>query len=326
MNGSCELVASIRDFWGDVAASMAVIDPHNSLIEADLRPGTYRVLVAPKDPDNADYWPGRSSLRIHIDQAGHLYVQDREPSDQADFLIVKRIKGLSPDRATIADQARPTLSWPAVPGAVFYEGNLMADRIEPIHVTKTEFPVTRDLPAEKLCIWNIRAWDRNGKILAEGRATFFGKGTKSAAIDEARAHGSRTTHPPLGGAYLGIHPTFTWVNKNPTKLPPNAIFPIPPGSDTSFIPGIQVMEVAPGSPAIDAGLLPDDVIIEMNDHAVPVDPKDGYADLQAFTRELLALAPGNAVKLKVRRFPKELTISATLGKFPGVKTDAPATP
>lgn len=327
MNGSCELIASFKDVWMDVAASIAVRDPHDFTIEADLRPGTYWISVAPRDANNADYWPSKSSLRIHIDKAGRLYVQDREPSDEADFLVVRRIRGLSPDRLAIAEQARPTLTWPAIPGAVSYQGNLMADgRFDPIHVMQPKFPISRDLPADKLCAWNIIAWGRNRKILAEGRGFFFGKGTKAAVVDEARAeHKSSITQPPPGGSYLGIRVAPGWVNKNPTKLPPDGIFPIPRDSDTDFIPGIEVGEVAPGSPAIDAGLRPDDVIVAMNNHAVLVDPKEGVADVQAFFRQISALAPGSQIKLKVRRFPKEFTVTATLARFSGTKPEAPAT-
>ena len=283
--------------------------------------------VSPTDASSADFWPSNLALRIHIDKDGYLYTLDGEHSDKPDFVIVKRINGVVPGELATADKAQPTLSWPAVSGASFYEGAVIVlGRPERIHGRDPKFLVAHDLLPDQECNWSIHALDHNGKTLAEGRGTFFGQGTKPTTISQARANQKCIiTGPPAGGSYLGIRPRPAWTDKSPTRTPPVGEFSIPPGSNTDFIPGIKVSEIDSGSPAIDAGLLPDDVIVAMNDRPVPLDPKEGIADVQAFMRQISTLAPGSRVNLKVRRFPKELTITATLARFSGAKPDAPAT-
>jgi len=246
---------------------------------------------------------------------------------KATFKILKRIYGFLPDQVTIADSVRPTLTWTAVQGASFYEGSaVIGSWPERIFTKQPKFTLSRDLPAGERCFWRIEALDKHGELFAEGYGFFFGKGTNAAIVEKARSgSGSKTARPAAGRAYLGVGLNPTWVNKTPTKPMPTGQFAIMPGSDTDFMPGIEVIAVYPDSPAIDAGLLPDDVIVAINDHPVQIDPKIGFADMQDFTRQLSALALGSQVKLNVRRFPKELTITATLGSFSGAKRAASAT-
>lgn len=328
-DGKCELIATIFDAWNDTAATIPVTDPHEFAIEADLRPGTYRILLEPSKASTAEYLPSQSSLRAHIDKSGQLYMHTlgSEFRGKATFKILKRINGFLPDQVTIADGVRPTLTWTAVNGASFYEGSaVVGSWPQRIFTKQPIFTMSRDVPAGERCFWRLEALDKHGEPFAEGYGFFFGKGTNAAIVEKARSgRRSKTVQPAPSRAYLGVSLNPTWVNKIPSKPMPTGQFAIMPGSDTDFMPGIEVVDVCPDSPAIDAGLLPDDVIVAINDHPVQIDPKMGFADIQNFTEQLSAFAPGNQANLKVRRFPKELTITATLRSFSGAKRAAPAT-
>jgi S1-C subfamily serine protease len=69
-------------------------------------------------------------------------------------------------------------------------------------------------------------------------------------------------------------------------------------------PGVKVAGVTPGSPAEKAGVREGDVLLR-------VDGKD-VASLQGFSGILRGLAPGQTVKVGLRRGGEELTLDVTV--------------
>ncbi len=69
-------------------------------------------------------------------------------------------------------------------------------------------------------------------------------------------------------------------------------------------PGVRVSQVIPGSPAERAGIVANDLIVEINGLKV--------ADLRSYAEILRSLAPGDNIRILVRRGEDELTLQATV--------------
>ena len=120
-------------------------------------------------------------------------------------------------------------------------------------------------------------------------------------------------HPEEAGvAYLGVRlagfPAFH-LDACDGEMP---IMPIPEHRDFDFgegaLHGALVVEVAQGSPAEEANLQKDDLIL-----AVDGEPLDGP---NALVELIAAHEPGDEVELTVRRGEEELTLNAVLGASP----------
>ena len=120
--------------------------------------------------------------------------------------------------------------------------------------------------------------------------------------------------PPDSG-YLGIMPTGLFVTKDPRKT---EVFD---GGGVTFrrgemIPCIMVSDVAPGSPALAAGLRPGDIIVALNGKPITStskDPKSPMGDATAFLDQIRAIKPGMVVTLTVRRASGEVKLPVTIG-------------
>jgi hypothetical protein len=183
------------------------------------------------------------------------------------------------------------------------------------------------LKAGAWCAWRVFAMDAGGKTLARGEGSFLGQGTTPAAVAQMRAaRGTCGMPTPAGRPYLGFQPMAAQVPKDAATATDDDPWHGQTVQDaaTGFIPGIEVVEVLPDSPAVDAGLVPDDVIIAVDGQRVPSESNMG--DTQTFVAQIAAMEPGRQVTLTVRRFPRELTLVATVGRFGAAATQpAPAT-
>ena len=296
------------------SAHIAGAGPFN--VEQDLRPGTYRLTVLPVDPEKADYWPS-DWQRLHIDKQGLLYRPRGWLSQSLDFALDLRIR-CTPDDLAIADARQPALKWPKVKGATHYRGNFMTDKQarDQFNVEETQYVIGGGISSGEWCYWSVMAQDASGKTLARGEGRFYGHGTDPALIAQVRAEAAACAiDPPPGQPYLGFQPIGTQVPKDPATPIPWSGSHMVMDFSSGFIPGIQVMEVLPGSPALDAGLVPDDVVIAVDGKPISAEPGMNLGDGRAFVAQISAMPPGTVVDLTVRRFPRELPLHATIGSF-----------
>ena len=94
------------------------------------------------------------------------------------------------------------------------------------------------------------------------------------------------TAPPAGGGRrvsLGTFPDFSFAG-----------------------PGVRVAGITPGSPAEKAGLKEGDILMRLDGLEI--------ANLQSYSAMLRALAPGQAVKLVIRRGESEQVMDVTLAE------------
>jgi ligand-binding sensor domain-containing protein len=338
MPGKCPLAAKILEQFHEERPGLrmrtAADGSGEFVVEDEVRPGTYQVRLGPADEANADYWPS-DWQRVHVDKAGRLYQPRGWLSPAGKFVLERRMKDLSPAQRGIADAPRPVLKWPAIEGAVRYRGWVYSgggDRMKPFDVEETQYTIGAGVAARERCSWRVMAINAAGKTLARGEAMFFGWGTDAAAVARANAEaaGASTCSPPpeVGRPYLGVVPFPMLVPKDPaTPIPFNDSGGLAvEDAGHGFIPGIEVHEVLPGSPAVEAELHPDDVIVAIDGRPVPAESNLG--DRRAFIEQILRLGAGHEIALTVRRFPQELTLHATIAGYPGggAATSQPVTP
>jgi outer membrane protein assembly factor BamB len=318
--GHCALDVSVLDARFSDLAAMKLDDAKAFDLEADLPPGSCYLVVSPADKKSADYWPS-DRQQIYIDKHGRLYQMHDGWSKPGPFVLDRKMKGLSPDGREVAAAQPPVLKWPAVVGATHYRGDYFGDDGQKwFDVDETQFVIGGGIPAGAWCMWRISALDAGGKLLARGEANFIGHGTDKATVEKMlQATGVCAVDPPQGRPYLGFQPLPTQVPKDP-KTPPddNESGGAVHDEAGGFIPGILVAVVRQGSPAVDAELVPDDVIIAFDGEPVPSEFNLG--DIRAFVRQISAMGVGRMVSLTVRRFPQELTLQATIGTFGGAAT------
>jgi hypothetical protein len=314
--GHCALVVNISERFHEDIDAFRFNDAKEFAAEADLRPGTYSVTVEPVDKKNADYWPSNWQ-KIHIDQAGRLYQPLPWLGDAPGVFVLEWRMRVSPADLAVADAQQPLLKWPAVAGATHYRGDFRGGGREKFFdVDETQYLIGGGLKAGEWCWWRVYAMDANGKTLGHGEGTFLGHGTDDAAIAKMRAGGGGTCGlpPQPGRPYLGIHPLSTQVPKDPKTPMVTGSFTVQDAA-SGFIAGILVTEVLPGSPGVDADLHPDDVIIALDGQ--PVTSEGNMGDSHAISEQIAAMEPGRQITLTVRRFPRDLTLHATIGRYPG---------
>jgi S1-C subfamily serine protease len=83
--------------------------------------------------------------------------------------------------------------------------------------------------------------------------------------------------------------------------------PVAPGVDQTA-PGAEVTTILPGSPALQAGLEPGDIVVGVDAHRV-----DSVADLQ---ERLYTVAPGTTVQLQVERGASQTVVTVKLADSP----------
>lgn len=130
-----------------------------------------------------------------------------------------------------------------------------------------------------------------------------------------------TRFPPCPGTFLtptpSATPGATIEATAPATLPAEAEFT--PGylgiaAQTVDACGARVTEVVPGSPAAQAGLLLEDVVVAFNNNPLP--NRDTLRDY------VIASRPGDRVELVVKRAGQELALMVTIGSRP---TETPPT-
>jgi S1-C subfamily serine protease len=138
----------------------------------------------------------------------------------------------------------------------------------------------------------------SGGALADGRARVVGINTAVAGIGLGLAVPINDATRRIIGALMRdgrFRRAYIGIAGGPRPLPPHVAARLGRKS------GVEVLEVAEGSPAAQAGLRPEDLVVELGGA-----PVTGVADLQRLMTEELI---GTTVELVVVRAGRELTLS-----------------
>jgi S1-C subfamily serine protease len=134
--------------------------------------------------------------------------------------------------------------------------------------------------------------------------------------------GQRPVLEGFKGGYLGVMINGLLITKDPGQSEVlNDGRGVIAGSGVQ-IPCILVADIAPGSPALDAGLRPGDAIVALNGKSVPSmkDPNFPAGDPIAFLKQISAMRPGTVATLTLRRGSNELKLPITIGRPPARAT------
>ncbi len=291
------VTVSITDWKRQLIASITVKDSSPFTITHDLAPGSYHVDSNVSPENDSRYWSALGP-EVFIDPQGHVSVQTSP--DGVVLVHEKKIKVLAPPpppaTESTVNESRPLLKWEALPGATSYKVDWLEEDA-PQHVlhsssgttTATEFRVTEDLVPKRQYEWSVWAFDANGELGYWSAAYFFTPGGK----DAFHKAGPAPVISASGMSYIGVRP-IRLFDQN--------------GKDATG--GILVRSLAPDSPALKAGLQPQDVLTKFDGNDL------SNVSTVDFVRLVRGIKPGTVVVVEYRRNGITGRTEVTVGAMP----------
>jgi hypothetical protein len=267
-------------------------------LSQELEPGTYQILLEAfrKDPE----WsasPITPVAYFHIDRQGTVhYFYGGPPSES----FARRVEGMRPTGIAV-DNAGLAFRWDAVPDAAYYRVRLElvnnwfppASSAREFRTDRCEFALPQDAGGADAYAWRVAAYNAAGQPIADAIAWF---------------HDPRVRPPvfwvmnPLKRRFVqrvGIAPFDSYVGAQIRNVHAGSLMVVrtPPGTKPE--PAIYVLAIAPSSPAIDADLLPGDLIVKVNGKAVDLD--ENGSQLPKFAEQITQSEPGTVLRFTIRR-------------------------
>ena len=275
-----------------------IADGQPFTIEADLRPGTYTLLSQPISKETREKYCSACGPTVHIDADGTM----TQPVGPWNIMHVMKMSILEPVVLGQVTAKRPVLRWQPVPGAKQYvlgwfeempAGRRVVKTVQPLTTEGAQYQFEEDVMPKRLYEWYVSAGDANGVELARGDGYFL---TPGAGVNDLRERPSPATPPP-GSGWLGVslHDYGDVV-----------------AQAIGMKKGVLVRGVIPDSPAVQAGLHAQDVVLKLDDKPVVA--------MEEFINQVAATTPGRTIRLTIWRDSKEMVVLAVVGKRP-----APAT-
>jgi len=234
---------TIADYAHKPVFQFPVNDSKTFTISTELAPGGYwinsRVL-----PDKATTYWDSSSVSLFVDQSGKATINEFPLG----IRHLKKMTTLSPSNASIVSDKRPLLRWTPLPGAVSYRVQWLEENA-PFKVVSrgsgetkaTELQITEDVIAERQYEWSVDAIGDKGQQIGYWSASyFFTPGGKEAFAKAPMLN----PKPAKGTPYIGINPIKLLSKDEPQ--------------------GIRITSVGANSPAMKAGLQPEDMLISLD--------------------------------------------------------------
>jgi len=270
-------------------------------LAGDFAPGTYCVILEPlrSDTQLAHYWSG-SIADFHIDKHGVVHYLERR-TDTLEF--VQKVAGMQPSDGAVAEEAQPVLRWQPVAGAAYYivswvNGDLpMAAFNKKNKTTECQYKVTDVLVGTEAYGWKVSGCSTDDRLLASGIGWFHPNGSMPTKIAHLTPATQRSVTQP-SGPFVGLQ-ILDWSVTTGGKH-----VDLPGGRHGWLFnanqPGIYIRAIMPSSPAINADLLPGDVIVKVD--GKPVESDDGASgNARKLLEHIRQLRPGTVVKFTIRR-------------------------
>jgi hypothetical protein len=272
------VIVSIETLLHRAAAKIRVKNALPFTITASLTPGTYAIDSEMVPEKSRLYWPAFGQNFILDPQGVVTYLPGSGP-----LVHQKIVWLLEPDpgeTATVPDP-RPLLKWKPLTGADHYKavwlvndpngGERPQNGFNSGDITATEFRLPDDVTPGRRYDWSVVAFAADNQEVGYGPPARF-----------------LTPSGPPEVPFFGIVPA-----------------PDPPG-----LAGITIQEIVPDSPAAHAGLLPEDVLIRFNGHALE---KVSTSDLADLIRQVPV---GTVVAVDFVRKGVKGSVSVTMGGRP----------
>ena len=293
-------ISCLRSADGASVRGIEVSRRDELMLIGDFAPGTYRATLEPvrSNAHLPDYALG-GIADFHIDKHGVVhYLYGRTDSVQ----FVQTVAGMRPADGSVADEAKPVLRWQPVAGAVYYivswvNGDLpMAAFDKKNKTTQCEYKVTDELVGTEDYGWEVSGYATDNRLLASGIGWFRRKGSPPTEIVPA----TPATQPSRSFVGLQVVDYSVTTGGKRIDLAGGRHGWLANANEFSHQPGVYVRAILPSSPAIDADLLPGDVIVKLD--GKPVESDDGISgDARKFGEHIRQLRPGTVVKLTIRR-------------------------
>jgi hypothetical protein len=245
------VTVEIADYAHKLVYRMTVSDSAPFTLSTDLSPGSYWIESEVAPEKDKIYWKAIGQ-QFFIDAKGDVNLSMHP--DNHDLVHVKKLTVISPDPSggtTVLDP-RPLLKWQALPGAVRYQVNWLIEDA-PFHVVghgsggtdATEFRLNEDTIPNRQYEWSVWAFGPGveGQLGYWSAAYFFSPGGKEAFLKGPKGPVSAMKGMP----YIGIVPLRLLGSGSLSKPE-----------------GITVHGVEGNSPAMKAGLQPNDVLTSFN--------------------------------------------------------------
>jgi hypothetical protein len=286
------VTVAVTDFKHTPFLKIPVNDSNPFTISADLPPGGYWLESSVAPAKDALYWSSQLD-QVFIDPSGMETIH----SMSGVLLHQKKITVLSPNwkgTETLTEK-RPLLVWQPLPGAAAYEVRWLEEPAPQVistsgggHTDATQFRMTEDTIPNRRYEWSVMALDVTGWQIGYWSAAYFytpgGKETFAKFPD-------LSMRPPKGTPYLGLMPfKFSGIS--------------------NMSQGIFVQSIGAGSPALQAGLQPHDLLTSFNGKPLAT---VSQADFVSLVR---AQPVGSVVAIEFLRQGVKKSVNVTVGALP----------
>ena len=265
----------------------------------DLHPGTYLIWLEPRpDGPRKSRYVGESLIRFHIDREGVFHAVDEPFVSSVLFRLL--ITGVRPSGREVVNGTTPLIRWDAVAGAAYYEVRFYDWPGREWRSAKPEVLVSLPLRTGRVYEFAVKAFRADEKEIATGGGEFRTPGAPEAELPVLPGPASQPEVAANQGV-LGVALRDVW------------------GASRRVRGGVVVEGVMPGSAAMEAGLLPDDVIVKINGNGFanadePIKPGVTTDRTSKFIEQIRGFPPGTKIRLTVVRSSlPDMEVEVTLG-------------
>jgi hypothetical protein len=289
------IIATVRTVDGSKVDERNLAGGSMPELSIDVRPGTYYVQLTADTKDRKDGTYGSVVLpKFHVTKEGRIHF----PSGQTQTIsFLLEITGMRPGGSAVVADRRPTLHWDPVDGAAYYIVTWVdPENADPVaKVSQPEYHVKDPLREAEEYGWRVSAYTANDHLLASGKAWFVPPNSDLAKPD--------TRPAKKVGEFYGVDGIAIGESVVPILGPPVIL---PDGREADprpidFQPAASVLGLLPGSPGIEAGLLPDDLIVKVNGKPLLPNPETGRGQSSDLIQKIEHLRSGEAATLTIRR-------------------------
>lgn len=293
-------VVLLQALGGEAAADEVRLEGEGPVVlSAPATAGTWRVVTRCGRPEVCGDFLPPVGPTLHLDPEPSLNCV----SDCFGLDWVGEVRGLQPDATDEAVAAPVRLRWDPVPGAAWYRLSLGGPSddhpgfttyrpLADVAGSANAYRLSALLPDDGFDRWTVAALDAQGRTMARSRDAQLVPRPPRAPSETPAA--LRATGP--GDPYLGV------------MMGPAGRVGWPGGPQATDLPGVVVTGVGIHSPALAAGLRPDDVLTAI--HGEPVTSVE-----QALTA-IRRHAPGAEIVLACVRDGERLDVTVVLGEVP----------
>jgi hypothetical protein len=287
------VLVTLTDYAHQPVVTMIVTSSAPFILSRNLIPGSYRLESNVGPTRQMIYWAALGP-QLFIDSDGNVTAGNTLYG--RDLVHEKMLTVLAPDptgTTTITDK-RPLLKWRPLEGAIYYQVDWIVEDA-PHHIvghghgetTKTQFRLTEDTVPNRQYEWSVLAFGSHKERLGYWTSALFYTGN----IRDSFLNVSATVPFTTGSSYLGI-------------------IPLPADEFPGGLQGIHVHAVGGNTPAMKAGLQPQDVLTSLNEKSLD------QVSIAEFVGMVRAIPAGTRIPIEFVRGGTKKSVELTVETMP----------